>query len=163
MEDKKISEMAELLCKGVKMLSYHCPECNVPLFSNGDRIFCPVCGREAIFESELEKVTGDNLERTAEETGKENAGAEAKLDTSADAEGVGKMNVELDVPQEIRGSGTGEKPVDSALKSIQLTILKLCRKMEEENEISPIEKEVKLIKELIEIAERLVKMKNDFQ
>ena len=147
------------------MLSYHCPECNVPLFSNGDRIFCPVCGREAVFESELEKVvsSGETLERMAEETGKESAGVEAKLDTSADAEGVGKKVVGVDVPQEIRGLGTGEKPIDSALKSIQLTISKLCRKMEEENEISPIEKEVKLVKELIEIAERLIKMKNDFQ
>ncbi len=150
------------------MLSYHCPECNVPLFSNGDRIFCPVCGREAVFESELEKVvsSGETLERMAEEREKEekeSAGVEAKLDTSADAEGVGKRVVGVDVPQEIRGLGTGEKPIDSALKSIQLTISKLCRKMEEENEISPIEKEVKLVKELIEVAERLIKMKNDFQ
>jgi len=50
MQDKKISEMAELLCKGAKMLSYHCPDCKVPLFKENTRIFCPLCGRNVIIE-----------------------------------------------------------------------------------------------------------------
>jgi len=50
MEDKKISDAVNLLYKGAKMLSYHCPDCKVPLFQDGDRIFCPSCGRDVIIE-----------------------------------------------------------------------------------------------------------------
>ena len=53
MEDKKISEAVELLYKGAKMLSYYCPECKVPLFKDKDRIFCPSCKRDVIFESDI--------------------------------------------------------------------------------------------------------------
>lgn len=45
-QDKKISEAAEILLKGARMLSFHCPECLLPLFQSGDRVFCPSCKRE---------------------------------------------------------------------------------------------------------------------
>jgi len=51
-EDKKISEAVELLYKGAKMLSYYCPECKVPLFKDKDRVFCPSCKRDVVFESD---------------------------------------------------------------------------------------------------------------
>ncbi len=49
MSDKKISDdavasAAELLYKGAKMLSKHCPECGLPLFEKDGRIFCSNCG-----------------------------------------------------------------------------------------------------------------------
>ena len=53
MEDKKISEAVELLYKGAKMLSYYCPECKVPLFKYKDRIFCPSCKRDVVFEKDV--------------------------------------------------------------------------------------------------------------
>jgi len=53
-EDKKISEAVELLYKGAKMLSYYCPECKVPLFKDKDRIFCPSCKRDVVFEGEIQ-------------------------------------------------------------------------------------------------------------
>ncbi len=129
MEDKKISEMAELLCKGVKMLSQYCPECKVPLFKDGDRIFCPSCGRDVIFEELTEKS--------------------------------------IEVPQETKGSVSHEKvenekdkrkeenEILKSLKSIKKAILKICSKMERENDLSTLEKEVKLVKELIEIYDKL--------
>jgi len=46
-EDKKISEAVELLFKGAKMLAYHCPACNMPLFKYEGRIICPACKKEA--------------------------------------------------------------------------------------------------------------------
>lgn len=55
MSDKKISEAVEILYKGGKMLSYHCPDCSMPLFEKDGKIFCPSCGREAIFESDLKE------------------------------------------------------------------------------------------------------------
>ncbi len=49
-EDKKISESAELLLKGAKMLKYHCPDCLLPLFKDNERVFCPSCKTEYIIE-----------------------------------------------------------------------------------------------------------------
>lgn len=45
-EDKKISEAVELLLKGAKMLSYHCPDCMLPVFQQDERIFCPHCMKD---------------------------------------------------------------------------------------------------------------------
>lgn len=40
--------MSELLLQGMTMTDRHCPECGSPLFSDGDRIFCPECEREVV-------------------------------------------------------------------------------------------------------------------
>jgi UPF0148 protein len=62
MEDKKISEAIRLLYKGAKMLPYHCPECGTPIFKYQDKMLCPSCGKEAIFESEAKEVIeGESL------------------------------------------------------------------------------------------------------
>ncbi|HIH89253.1 TPA: hypothetical protein HA344_08615 [Candidatus Bathyarchaeota archaeon] len=47
MTEPSMKEMAEMLRKGAKMLSMHCPECGTPLFQlkNGE-IFCPHEKRE---------------------------------------------------------------------------------------------------------------------
>ncbi len=74
MEDKKISEAIRLLYKGAKMLPYHCPECGIPIFKYEDKMICPSCGKEAVFESEL-KEKGiilnkiDNATKTSDEEG----------------------------------------------------------------------------------------------
>jgi len=59
MEDKKISDMAELLCRGAKMLSYYCPDCKVPLFKDGTRVFCPSCGRDVVIGEGGQKLSAD--------------------------------------------------------------------------------------------------------
>ena len=48
MEDKKISEAAKALVRGAKMLSQHCPECKFPLFQEGERVYCPSCGKDVV-------------------------------------------------------------------------------------------------------------------
>jgi len=58
--DKKISEAVELLYKGAKMLAYHCPDCKMPLFEKDGKIFCPSCGREAVFEEKLKEIEKKN-------------------------------------------------------------------------------------------------------
>lgn len=82
MSDKKISEKdisnaAELLYKGAKMLAYSCPDCKVPLFEKDGKIFCPFCGREAIIEDEKEK-SEDLLDKNEVKIEKE-AGLEINL------------------------------------------------------------------------------------
>lgn len=52
MEDKKISEAAKALVRGAKMLSQHCPECKLPLFQEGERIYCPSCGKDVVIVSD---------------------------------------------------------------------------------------------------------------
>ncbi|WP_202318781.1 Sjogren's syndrome/scleroderma autoantigen 1 family protein [Archaeoglobus neptunius] len=59
MSDKKISEKgisdaAELLYKGAKMLAYNCPDCKLPLFELNGKIFCASCGKEAVIEEKEE-------------------------------------------------------------------------------------------------------------
>lgn len=46
---KDIKQMSTLLLSGATMLADSCPDCNVPLFKQKDRIFCSKCGRDAIF------------------------------------------------------------------------------------------------------------------
>lgn len=61
-DDKKstnVSNMSDLLLKGATMLADQCPTCHVPLFQQNEKIFCPNCGREAVYVSsdeEAEKV-----------------------------------------------------------------------------------------------------------
>ena len=47
----EIKKMSTLLLSGATMLADSCPDCNVPLFKQKNRIFCPKCGRDAIFAS----------------------------------------------------------------------------------------------------------------
>ncbi len=67
MEDKKISEAIKLLYKGAKMLPYHCPECGIPIFKYEDKMICPSCGREAVFENELKDKKIDSNRDVVEE------------------------------------------------------------------------------------------------
>ena len=57
MEDKKISEAAELLYKGAKMLQFHCQDCGLPLFKHEGKTFCPGCKVEyEIVENQVRKI-----------------------------------------------------------------------------------------------------------
>ncbi len=47
----EIKQMSTLLLSGATMLADSCPDCNVPLFKQKNRIFCSKCGRDAIFAS----------------------------------------------------------------------------------------------------------------
>lgn len=47
-ERASVQQMGELLLQGMKMTDSHCPECGNPLFSDGERTFCPDCEREVV-------------------------------------------------------------------------------------------------------------------
>lgn len=59
-ERASAQHMSELLLQGMTMTNRHCPECGNPLFSDGDRVFCPECEREV--------VEGEESSETPEET-----------------------------------------------------------------------------------------------
>lgn len=44
--DEAISRAAEILLKGAKMLSLHCPECKMPLFEKDSKVFCVSCDKD---------------------------------------------------------------------------------------------------------------------
>ncbi len=162
MEDKKISEMAELLFRGAKMLSHHCPECGAPLFQDGNRIFCPSCGRDVIFESDSGKE-GVKVVENAEEVGR------IDIKEKVESEVSKSENVNASIPSfspvETKGSGmvaAGES-LDKALFYLSRSVLKLCRMIEEENNFSLLEKKVKTLKELTESAERIIRLKEFLQ
>jgi UPF0148 protein len=46
-------EMVKMLLAKAKMLSYHCPRCNLPLFEQGKKVVCVRCG-----EVKVERVDG---------------------------------------------------------------------------------------------------------
>ena len=46
-----IKHMSTLLLSGATMLADSCPNCKVPLFKKNENIFCPKCGRKAVFVS----------------------------------------------------------------------------------------------------------------
>ncbi|MHA2075239.1 MAG: Sjogren's syndrome/scleroderma autoantigen 1 family protein [Candidatus Hodarchaeales archaeon] len=51
--------MSTLLLSGATMLADSCPDCNVPLFRKKKEIFCPRCGRKAIYaksEDEIKRI-----------------------------------------------------------------------------------------------------------
>lgn len=52
MEREKVKKIAEALIGGARMLSLHCASCLSPLFEQGGKIFCPICGEKQFSESE---------------------------------------------------------------------------------------------------------------
>jgi uncharacterized Zn finger protein (UPF0148 family) len=70
------------------MLPYHCPDCGIPIFKYEERMICPSCGKEAIFESELDKKLDKKQETGSELTAGVGRGVEREV------EGVRKGVVE---------------------------------------------------------------------
>ncbi len=67
MEDKKISEAAELLYKGAKMLQFHCEDCGLPLFQHEGKVICASCKVEyEISEEGARKKGGKVVEEVKE-------------------------------------------------------------------------------------------------
>ncbi|MHA2053722.1 MAG: Sjogren's syndrome/scleroderma autoantigen 1 family protein [Candidatus Hodarchaeales archaeon] len=49
MKQDDLSQMSQLLLSGATMLSDSCPDCKIPLFKKKENIFCPNCGRKAVY------------------------------------------------------------------------------------------------------------------
>lgn len=143
MEDKKISDAVNLLYKGAKMLPYHCPDCKVPLFQDGDRIFCPSCGRDVIIEGKTPQ--GEVKEEVKE--------AEQK-----------KEEIKLEKPeyktktQQVQPEVTGNdfEVVENSLKE---AILKLSDELRRAESVEEIREIIDTLDKTTQILERLRKYK----
>jgi len=140
MEDKKISDISKLLIGGAKMLSYHCPDCKVPLFEENKRIFCPSCDREAIIEGHNNSQEG-KVEKSATEVSEKSEYENSILDKSKI-----EFNDENTVPTNA-----------DELESIYMrSILRLSKKLENSEDLNEI-------KEILDIIDRLVKINDKFK
>lgn len=153
MEDKKISDISKLLIGGAKMLSYHCPDCKVPLFEENKKIFCPSCGREAIIEGE------NNSKREVER--KEER--ESEISKSKDDKTTEKSKKSLKSSE----GAFGEYPGDDNLFSedfnkieslYKKSILNLSKKLEETDDVKEVKEILDVIDRLVNIHDKLRKM-----
>ncbi len=129
MSDKKISEKgisnaAELLYKGAKMLAHHCPDCKVPLFEKDGRIFCPSCGREAVFEDSAIEKRAEKFESS--ESSDEGSGVGGSRETLYEKieraiSRVCDMIVEAGSPEEV-------KELSESIEKLALVLEKLKQK-----------------------------------
>ncbi len=85
---EKIRKISEALISGAKMLPIHCATCMSPLFQEGERIFCPICGDKEIPQASkiLEKKLQDLL---------------SQLETEKNHERIMKILEEIKVLKEI--------------------------------------------------------------
>ena len=55
-KSEELSRMSSLLLSGATMLGEACPDCNVPLFKQNDKIFCPQCERKAVYVKNKKEI-----------------------------------------------------------------------------------------------------------
>lgn len=60
--DEDMGRMVDTLLAGGKMLSQHCPKCNMPLFKREGKIICPNCNVEYVREEAKGILTSEGLE-----------------------------------------------------------------------------------------------------
>ena len=132
MEDKKISEAVELLFKGAKMLAYHCPQCNMPLFKYEGKVICPACKKEA-------EIIGEGKD------------AVVKLKDDDSAEKIPK-ETEVTEVSDVRIETTD---VEMALKQTIQILIRRLMDVSKEEKISIIKEYVDVIKNLIELLEKV--------
>ncbi len=131
MEDKKISEAVELLYKGAKMLSYYCPECKVPLFKYKDRIFCPSCKRDVVFEKDVNN--------------KKSNGKECKDESKTFSK----------APPNRRDFEQKRNNIEDILRN---ALINLALRLESVEDLQNMKEVVELIEKLVEIIEKLKRM-----
>jgi UPF0148 protein len=147
MEDKKISEAVKLLYKGAKMLSYHCPECGTPIFEYEGKMFCPSCGKEAVFEKDAKEEKPPVEEKSKDPV------TEHKLERMTDMlpeEGVDRGEVEKDSIRREKSEKI-ESEFENLEQALKLKLLDIAHLLE--NTKSPDE-----IERLIAISERVISL-----
>ena len=85
------------------MLPYHCPECGVPIFKYQDKMMCPSCGKEAVFESDLEGGSEEKSGVSEDETQKRDK-----------VKSIGESDVKLD---ELQSNQRSKSDLDDSVKT----------------------------------------------
>lgn len=136
------------------MLSYHCPECNVPLFQEGDTIFCPSCQKEAVTEQEGEKgvakrsteadvISYESEIGKEEESLKQEQGTERKI-TKDNSSSLSE------------GLDTGD--ISGIENSLKNSLFKLSQELESTEDVKSIKEIVEVMDKITNLAERIKKL-----
>ncbi|MFO7966246.1 MAG: autoantigen p27 domain-containing protein [Archaeoglobaceae archaeon] len=147
MEDKKISDISKLLIRGAKMLSYHCPECNVPLFQEGDTMFCPSCQKEAVTEQEGERRESKERAKTNTINSKSEVQQEDK-----------KVVQDKGAERKTIKSGHTEFRDTDMETSLKNSLARLSNELENANDVKEIKEIVELMDQITSLAERIKKI-----
>jgi|Deesub1362B_J571_1020462.scaffolds.fasta_scaffold00388_19 UPF0148 protein len=143
MEDKKISDISKLLIGGAKMLSYHCPECKIPLFQEGDRVFCPSCQKEVIIEGKKES------ERLSIETEDKKTRSISNQKESRDDTEYSDLK-KREMPPQVHPGVVNE--IEQHLRE---TILRLSRELKYARNLSEIKEIIETIERTSNLLERI--------
>ncbi len=114
------------------MLAYHCPQCNMPLFKYEGKVICPACKKEA-------EIIGEGKD------------AVVKLKDDDSAEKIPK-ETEVTEVSDVRIETTD---VEMALKQTIQILIRRLMDVSKEEKISIIKEYVDVIKNLIELLEKV--------
>lgn len=139
------------------MLSYHCPECNVPLFQEEETIFCPSCQKEAVLEQEGEKrVTSESTKanvissegemREKDEDLSQEQGTKRKIIKGSS--GISDSDEVMDV----------NKDVSEMEASLKNTLIKLSKELENTKDVKEIKEIVDVMDKITSMAERIKRL-----
>ncbi len=129
------------------MLSYHCPECNVPLFQEGDTMFCPSCQKEAVIEQEGER-------RESKERAKTNI-----INSESEVQKEDKKEIQdKGGERKIITSGHAEFSDTDMETSLKNSLKKLAKELENANDVKEIKEIVQLMDQITSLAERIKKI-----
>lgn len=95
-----VQHMGELLLQGMTMTDRHCPECGSPLFSDGERTFCPECEREV--------VEGEEAQQPAPEPAQQEQPVQQPPTT--DGQGNPRANLETALQRAAAAAASAEDP-----------------------------------------------------
>ncbi len=116
------------------MLSYHCPQCSMPLFKHEGRIICPSCKKEAEIVGEGKNA----VVRLKEEEKKEEEDTEVE-----------------EVSEEIREEVAYDGDLEDVLKRIVLIVAKRLMKISSNEDVSSLKDYLEVLRNLIELIERV--------
>lgn len=128
------------------MLSYHCPECNVPLFQEEGTIFCPSCQKEVVIEQERERESKEKAK-----TNIINSESEVQKEDKKEIQDKG-------AERKIIQSGHAEFSDTDMETSLKNSLTKLAKELENTSDVKEIKEIVQLMDQITSLAERIKKI-----
>lgn len=129
------------------MLSYHCPECNVPLFQEEGTIFCPSCQKEVVIEQEGERKES----RRDADTNIVNVDSELQTKDK-------NKTKDQEAERKIIKSGYTESSDSNIEDSLKSSLARLSKELENAKDVKEIKEIVEVMDKITSLAERIKKI-----
>ncbi len=157
----KTEKMGDMLLKGAKMLSEHCPNCKSPLFQYEGNKVCAVCTpkqqtqqtqqtqKEAVQENTEEKIESDSKEQDRET---KKGSQEQTLENICDTDKSSMSEQSGYIDKEILEKTGGKQNFNESL--IRLAN-RLAKEMEQEKDLETIERKLEVFEKTIDIIKKI--------